>query len=120
MKFYDELEGGAISSAKQLESAYPTTPDYTTVMPAATISQGEGARSSFYSEALNMIPKNMYPMWQYSSLLEASRPEFVKNTLLKGLSGRGAKHDDHHIRKATVHSLKKYPQLLRAYLNSTV
>ena len=50
-------------------------------------------------------------MFQYEASLQGNNPAFVKNALLQGLSGFGAQ-------KAIVHSLKKYPKLLHAYLHS--
>jgi len=116
---FDELEGGAIrTDTKRFESAAPAREDYTTVMRGAEFSEFEGDRFSFYNTAFDMIPKNMYPMFQYEQSLQGNNPAFVKNTLLKGVSGFGAHKDPAHIQKAIVHSLKKYPKLLHAYLNS--
>ena len=92
--------------------------DYTTVMRGAEISQFEGDQTAYFTTAFDMIPKNMYPMFQYESLRQSEDPERVKNALLQGLSGFGAHNDPSHIQKAVVHSLKPYPRLLHMYLNS--
>ena len=116
---FDELEGGAIrTDTKTFESSAPAREDYTTVMRGAEFSQFEGDRYSFYNNAFDMIPKNIYPMFQYEASLQANNPVFVKNALLKGVSGFGAHKDPPHIQKAIVHSLKKYPKLLHACMNS--
>ena len=87
-------------------------------MRGAEFSQFEGDSYSFYNNAFDMIPKNIYPMFQYEASLQGNNPAFVKNALLQGLSGFGAHKDAPHIQKAIVHSLKKYPKLLHAYLHS--
>ena len=112
---FDELEGGAIrTDTKTFESASPAREDYTTVMRGAEFSQFEGDNNN----AFDMIPKNIYPMFQYEASLQGNNPAFVKNKLLQGVSGFGAHKDPPHIQKAIVHSLKKYPKLLHAYMNS--
>ena len=113
------MEGGAIrTDTRVFESAAPIQEDYTTVMRGADIMQFEGDSSAYFTTAFDMIPKNMYPMFQYESLMQSENPEFVKNALLKGLSDFGSHRDPSHIQKAVVHSLKKYPHLLHMYLNS--
>jgi len=120
---FDELEGGAIGpNTWAYESAAavqtPGHVDYTTVMRGAEISQFEGSPSPFYNDALNMIPKNITPMFVYDQAAQGQNPVFVKDALLKGLSGFGAHKDSSQIQKAVVHSLKHYPKLLHMYLNS--
>ena len=85
-------------------------------MRGAEISQFQG--SAYFTTALDMIPRNLYPMFQYESSLQGRNPVFMKNQLLKQLSGYGAHKDPPHVQKAVVHSLKPYPKLLHAYLNS--
>ena len=114
---FDDLEGGAIRNP-DYRSAAPAREDFTTVMRGAEISQFEGNRTAYFSTALDMIPKNLYPMSQYDSLLQGSNPAYMKDVLKQGLSGYGAHRDPVHIQQAVVHSLKKYPKLLHAYLNS--
>ena len=116
---FDELEGGAIrTDTRRFESAAPPREDFTTVMRGAEISQFEGDSGSYYTTALDMIPRNLYPMFQYETLFQGNNPSLMKNSLVKGLSGYGAHRDPPHVQKATVHSLKAYPKLLHAYLNS--
>lgn len=116
---FDELEGGAIrTDTRVFESAAPVREDYTTVMRGAEISEFQGDSGAYFSTALDMIPRNIYPMFQYESLLQGSNPVFMKNQLLRQLSGYGAHRDPPHVQKAVVHSLKPYPKLLHAYLNS--
>ena len=50
--------------------------------------------------------------------MQGENPAFAKDVLLKGLSGLGSHKDAPHIQKAVVHSLKRFPHLLRVYLNS--
>jgi len=87
-------------------------------MRGAEISQFEGDRTAYFTTAFDMIPKNMYPMFQYESLMHSEDPVAVKDMLVKGLSGFGAHKDPPHIQKAVVHSLKQFPRLLHMYLNS--
>ena len=116
---FDELEGGAIrADTKVFESAAPAREDFTTVMRGSSISQFEGDSAGYFNKAFDLIPKNMYPMFQYEQAFQGSNPVLVRDTLLKGVSGLGAHKDAPHIAKAVVHSLKKYPKLLHAYLNS--
>ena len=115
---FDELEGGAIrTDTRMFENVHPTE-DYTTVMRGAEISQFEGDKTAYFTSAFDMIPKNMYPLFQYDSLMQGQNPAFTKNILKKGVSGYGAHRDPGHIQKAVVHSLKAYPRLLHVYLNS--
>ena len=65
-----------------------------------------------------MIPKNLYPHFVYDNAMQSENPAFVKDVLLKGLSGHGAERDPSHVQKAVVHSLKHYPKLLHVYLHS--
>ena len=111
------MEGGAIRNP-DYRSAAPAREDFTTVMRGAEISQFEGDRTAYFSTALDMIPRNLYPMFQYDSLLRANNPEYMMDVLLQGVSGYGAHRDPTHIQQAVVHSLKRYPKLLHAYLNS--
>ena len=116
---FDELEGGAIrADTKYFESAFPATEDYTTVMQGAEISKFEGDPDAFFRGAFDMIPRNLQPLFQYDYLLQFENPTFLKNVLLKGLSGFGSHRDPPHIQKAVVHSLKQHPKLLHMYLNS--
>ena len=114
----DELKGGAINTATLFESAAPTGADYSTVMQDAQISQYEGDSGAFFRSAFDMIPRNIYPMWQYNASMQSENPVFVKDALLKGLSGHGAHKDKAHVQTAVAHSLKAYPKLLHMYLNS--
>ena len=80
-----------------------------------------GDSSSHYSHfynALDMNPRNMFPYSQYESSMSAEDPSLIQNVLLKGLSGHGSHKDSLPIQRAVIHSLKKYPPLLRMYLNS--
>ena len=121
---FDDLEGGAIANTRLFESsrpvAYPThtAEDYTTVMRNADFYKFDGSTTQFYNNALNMIPRNIYPLFMYDQASRGSNPALVKNALLQGVSGFGAHKDSPHIQKAVVHSLKPYPELLRMYLNS--
>jgi len=116
---FDDLEGGAIrSDTPWFESAGPAREDYTTVMRGAEISQFEGHRARYFNSAFDMIPKNLYPLFMYDQVMQGENPAFVRDALLKGVSGYGAHKDENHIQKAVVHSLKKYPKLLHIYLNS--
>ena len=116
---FDELEGGAIrADTRVFESSAPAREDYRQVMRGAEVSTFEGDRLQYFHDALDMIPKNMYPMFQYEASLQGENPSLVKNALLKGLSGYGSHKDSSQIQKAVVHSLKHYPKLLQMYLNS--
>ena len=115
---FDELEGGAIRADTRAYESAPAGPDYTTVMRGAEFSQFEASPSPFYNDALNMIPKNLTPMFVYDQYAQGQNPTLVKDALLKGLSGYGAHKDSSQIQKAVVHSLKQYPKLLHMYLNS--
>ena len=117
---WDELEGGAIrSDTRRFDSAAPSREDYTTVMRGAEISQFQGDPAMYYRSAFDMIPKNIQPLFQYNVLMEGENPLYVKNALLRGLSGFGSHRDAHHIQKAVAHSLKAFPKLLHIYLNSS-
>ena len=100
------------------ESASPTGEDYSTVMPDAQISKFEGDSGSFFRSAFDMIPRNIFPMWQFQASMQGENPAYVKNALLKGLSGFGADKDESHVQTAVANSLKAYPKLLHMYLNS--
>lgn len=116
---FDEMEGGAIrTSTRVFESGYPPVEDYTTVMRGAEVSQFQGDRSAYFNSAFDMNPRNLYPMFQYESIMQGEDPNLVKTELLSGLSGYGAHKDPAHIQKAVVHSLKHYPKLLQMYLHS--
>ena len=115
---FDELEGGAIRGSQQYESGAPAREDYTTVLRGAETSKFEGNRSAYFTTAFDMIPRNIYPMFQYEQMMQAEDPSKVRDVLLRGLSGFGSHRDPGHIQKAVVHSLKKYPKLLHMYLNS--
>ena len=116
---FDELEGGAIRTDTRYYENAPPREDYTTVLRGAEISKFEGGNpSAYFNSAFDMIPKNLYPMFQYDTLMQAEDPSLLKSVLLKSLSGFGAHRDASHIQKAVVHSLKKYPKLLHMYLNS--
>ena len=115
---FDEEVGGAIRADTKRYEVETALPDYTTVLRGAEISQFEGSPSPFYNNALNMIPKNIYPMFMYDQARQGENPAFVKDALLKGVSGFGAHKDSSQIQKAVVHSLKQYPKLLHMYLNS--
>ena len=114
------MEGGAITSeTRQIESAFPSRENYTTVMRGAEVSDYAGQDTyNLYSDAFDMIPKNIFPMWQYESMFQGENPVFVKDALLKGVSGHGAHKDPSHIQKAVAHSLKAFPHLLHMYLNA--
>ena len=116
---FDEYEGGAIrSDTRVFESSAPARENYTTVLRGAEISKFQGNRSAYFNSAFDMIPTNIYPMFQYESVMQAEDPALMRDALLKGLSGFGAHRDPSHIQKAVVHSLKHYPKLLQMYLHS--
>ena len=116
---FDELEGGAIrTDTRVFESAAPVREDFTTVMRGAEFSQFEGDRAAYFNSALDMIPKNLYPMFVYDQAMQSENPVFVKNAMLKGLSGFGSHRDSSQIQTAVVHTLKQYPKILHMYLNS--
>ena len=116
---FDEYEGGAIrSDTRVFESSAPARENYTTVLRGAEISKFQGNRSAYFNSAFDMIPTNIYPMFQYESVMQAEDPALMRNALLRGLSGFGAHRDPSHIQKAVVHSLKQYPKILHMYLNS--
>ena len=114
----DNLKGGALSaSTKVLET--PARDDFRTVMRGAEIQKFENNQGDYFRSAFDMIPKNIYPYFQYEQSHQGQNPNYIRNALLKGLSGHGAKKDPPHIQKAVVHSLKQYPHLLRMYLTSS-
>ena len=124
---FDDMEGGAITSSKSFETGVPVT-DFRNIRTEGFRTVIDDEYSSFerpenrydhYYNALNMNPRNIFPMFQYESSMQGENPAFVKNILLKGLSGFGSHKDPPHIQKAVVHSLKAYPHLLRMYLNSS-
>lgn len=117
-KKIDELEGGALTGASLYESALPVREDFTSVMQGAEISTFESSPSPFYTSALDMIPKNIYPLSQYESSWQARNPAYVKNILLQGTSGFGAHKDEVHVQKAVIHTLRRFPKLLHAYMHS--
>ena len=116
---FDELEGGAIrTDTRVFESAKPSGEDYSTVMRGAEIDEFEGDQTAFFYSAFDMIPKNIYPLFMYDNAMQGRNPAFIKDALLKGVSGHGAHKDPSHIQKAVAHSLKAYPHLLHMYLNA--
>ena len=115
---FDELEGGAIrTDTRMFETATPVQ-DYTAVLRGAEFAQADGDQNMFFQSAFDMIPRNLQPLFQYNYLMEGENPSYVKDVLLKGLSGSGSHKDPPHIQKAVVHSLKAFPKLLHMYLNS--
>ena len=116
---FDDLEGGAIrKDTRVLESAPPAREDFTTVMRGAEVDSYEGDKTSFFYSAFDMIPKNLTPMFVYDQAMQARNPAFLKNAILRGVSGHGSHKDPSHIQKAVVHTLKRFPKLLHVYLNS--
>ena len=85
-------------------------------MRGASVSEFQGDPTLYYRSALDMIPKNLVPMFAYAPLLEAKSEVFAKDTLLKGLSGRGQDSDPSHIQAGIHSSLKEHPEILNIYI----
>ena len=121
---FDEEVGGAISTPTAVEAgpaktAFASLPrdDFRIIEDDVYSSENPNQYEYFY-DALNMNPRNMFPMFQYLPSSEGQNPSYTKDVLLRGLSGYGSHKDPMHIQAAVVHSLKKYPHLLRMYMNS--
>lgn len=121
---FDDEVGGAISTpisveAGPAETAFRSIPrDDFRIIEDEVYRSGNPNQYDHYYNALNMNPRNMFPMFQYLPSSEGQNPSYTKDVLLRGLSGYGSHKDPIHIQSAVVHSLKKYPHLLRMYMNS--
>ena len=129
MKFEDEMKedlnlgdavgedntGGAILSAK-LESSETVRPVYDDVkLPAYTQPSSSIQYASFMSSALDMIPTTKLPFFQYEPEMQATNEKMVLQSILKGVTGKGAFHDHPMVARAVVETLKENSELLHLY-----
>lgn len=118
----DELKGGAID--KRVRFSEPAAPvperDYRSERAVVTDSDFDylGSRQEFYRDTYDYRPRNLQPMSSYSEHLRHMEEDRLVQQLQQGLSGFGARKDDHDVVKATVHTLKRHPKLLSIYMNS--
>lgn len=121
----DDQIGGAIEKPHKIDDSPPKTAFTSQRREDFVVSEDEyysfehpQNKYDHYYNALNMNPRNMFPYSQYESSMAGEDPNYVKNILLKGLSGHGSHKDSLPIQRAVIHSLKKHPPLLHMYMNS--
>ena len=73
-----------------------------------------------FIHSLSQIPGNYEPFYAYENLYHAEPEKALTRNLVADLSGKGAQHDDHHVRRIVTKSFAQHPELLKAYLHSTV
>ena len=117
---YDDYTGGAIEKGVRFSEVVAPEPkqDYT-LMDAGDFLT-EGPKWEYFRDAYDYRPLNVQPMHAYESLLQARDETILHNRMLEGLTGLGAAKDDEHTRTATVHTLKRHPELLNIYLAGRV
>ena len=113
---WEDFKGGAIETSVRLaEAPVPEPePDYRE-MPRDHGFLYQGPKYEFYRDAYDYRPRNIQPMSAYEPFLSSRNEAFHRDLLKQGLSGFGARRDDNDIMRATVHSLKRHPELLVIY-----
>ena len=122
---FDDEVGGAISSAQGIESGAPAVmqmPDFRNIVDDFREELFRGSqqeRTDVFKDALNMNYQNMVPGYMMDTLYEREDPILIKDAMLQGITGT-PHQDPHDIQKAVIHSLKRFPRLLQAYLKNLV
>ena len=113
----DEELGGAILGdvkIKDIETKIPTYEDVqlpTYFQPASSIQH-----AIYMMSTLSMIPRVEMDYAQFEPQMQAQSEDRVLNSILKGTTGKGAKHDHPRVSRAIIESLKEHPDLLHMYM----
>ena len=110
--------GGAIRPDVKLREAVSTKPDFRTVMRDSAVLESTTSPYLVNADALNMIPSNMMPFFQYEPAMQAQREIDTYNVLAGSLSGHGAHRDNHKHVRAVIETLKHHPTILNMYLKA--
>jgi hypothetical protein len=112
--------GGAIKGVRKIKTE-TITPDYSTILKHAGIVEYSRPPSDFLkSKAPDMIPKNQYAYFQHTALYHREPELDYHKTLVRSVSGHGAKKDHPIVQKGVIESLKHKPVLLQMYLTGRV
>ena len=114
----EELLGGAIRPDVKLRDAVSTKPDFRAVMQNAAVLESRTSPYLVNASALNMIPSNQLPFFQYMPAMEGQRELDTYNVLAGALSGHGAHRDTHKHVRAVIETLKHHPTILNMYLRA--
>ena len=117
-----ELLGGAIRPNEVKIEEIKSTPipsQIDAVLKEAVFMTPTPRLQEFVHGLTDMIPTSQ-PAWDTYHALYYRRPEeALHKVLLEKVSGRGAKHDEPRIARATFESLKHIPHLAHTYLTGT-
>jgi len=119
---WDNATGGAIDlgAVTMKEAPVPEPRFDPREMPQDQSFLYADPKFDFYQDAYDYRPQNIIPMYAYEPFLSSRNEAFHRDALKEGLSGFGARRDDHDIVRATVHSLKRHPDLLQIYMEGAV
>ena len=73
-----------------------------------------------FIRSLSQVPDNLEPYFVFENMYHMEDERFVTQNLVKDLSGKGAMHDDYHVRKIVAKSFQQHPELLKNYARGRI
>ena len=73
-----------------------------------------------FLNSLDQTPNNLEPFSSFEYIYQYEHDDTLTKHLKRDVSGKGARHDAHHVQKMVYSSLEQHPAVLRVYMEGKV